>query len=167
MAVEAAFFLTMGMIESSVSSSFWACAIHSAEVGSAKWSIFPPLPYYHRVTSRPSMQWRCLTSIGSLFITKTRTCRESCTANYFKFFERAREELLGPAELARVWQEHGIGFAVYKLDCTFRAPARHGDEIEVEPKSKWKTPGEVSSISPAGDQEDKPLVERIGPTGLH
>ena len=44
-------------------------------------------------------------------------------ANYFKFFERAREELLGPSELARVWQEHGVGFAVYKLDCTFRAPA--------------------------------------------
>ena len=64
-------------------------------------------------------------------------------ANYIKYFERAREELLGAPELARVWREQGIGFAVYKLNTVFRAPARHGDQIEVhtrvEVESPWRS----------------------------
>ena len=83
-------------------------------------------------------------------------------ANYFKYFERAREELLGPAELARVWREHGVGFAVYKLDCTFRAPAKHGDEIEVrtevEVENPWRSLFHQSCWRPG---ETKPLVEGL------
>ena len=35
-------------------------------------------------------------------------------ANYLRYFERAREHLLGPPELVRLWKDEGIGFVVYK-----------------------------------------------------
>ena len=83
-------------------------------------------------------------------------------ANYFKYFERAREELLGVPELARVWTEQGVGFAVYKLECTFRAPARHGDRLEVRTRVEVEGPWRSlfhQSCWRAG--ESKPLVEGL------
>ncbi len=34
-------------------------------------------------------------------------------ANYLKYFERAREHMLGLAELRRLYDEDGVGFVVY------------------------------------------------------
>jgi tol-pal system-associated acyl-CoA thioesterase len=83
-------------------------------------------------------------------------------ANYLKYFERAREQLLGPSELARIWQEEGVGFAVYKLECTYRAPAGHGDVLEVrtrvEVENPWRT---LFYQSCWREGEDKPLVEGL------
>lgn len=52
-------------------------------------------------------------------------------ANYLKYFERAREHLLGREELVRLWKEDGLGFVVYKADLSFREGARFGDELEI------------------------------------
>ncbi len=52
-------------------------------------------------------------------------------ANYLRYFERAREHLLGPAELVRLWRDEGTGFVVYKCELTFREPAGLGDVLEV------------------------------------
>lgn len=52
-------------------------------------------------------------------------------ANYLKYFERAREHLLGTTELVRLWEEDGIGFVVYKVAVKFREPARFGDTLEI------------------------------------
>jgi tol-pal system-associated acyl-CoA thioesterase len=52
-------------------------------------------------------------------------------ANYLRYMERAREHLIGPDELVRLYEEDGIGFVVYKAELTFREPARFGDVIEV------------------------------------
>jgi tol-pal system-associated acyl-CoA thioesterase len=52
-------------------------------------------------------------------------------ANYLKYFERAREHLLGPAELVRMLRADGIGFVVYRAELTFRGGAVFGDSIEV------------------------------------
>ena len=52
-------------------------------------------------------------------------------ANYLKYFERAREHLLGTAELVRMHEEEGMGFVVYKAEITFRRGASFGDLIEV------------------------------------
>jgi acyl-CoA thioester hydrolase len=52
-------------------------------------------------------------------------------ANYLKYFERAREHLLGPEELARLYNEDGVGFVVYKVAITFREGARLGDVLEI------------------------------------
>jgi acyl-CoA thioester hydrolase len=51
--------------------------------------------------------------------------------NYLKYFERAREELLGVEKLAKTWRETGAGFVVYRCDLTFKEPAVHGDRLEV------------------------------------
>ena len=52
-------------------------------------------------------------------------------ANYLKYFERAREHLLGRARLLELWETQGLGFVVYRADLTFREGARFGDELEV------------------------------------
>lgn len=51
-------------------------------------------------------------------------------ANYFKFFERAREHFLGIDMLVRFGKE-GVGFVVYKAEITYREGARFGDRLVV------------------------------------
>ncbi|MBI4703650.1 MAG: YbgC/FadM family acyl-CoA thioesterase [Deltaproteobacteria bacterium] len=53
-------------------------------------------------------------------------------ANYLKFFERGRTELIG--RLGRPigeWNAAGCNFVVYKMEITFHRAARLGDECEV------------------------------------
>jgi tol-pal system-associated acyl-CoA thioesterase len=52
-------------------------------------------------------------------------------ANYLKYFERAREHLLGVDALVRLLHEEGVGFVVYKCEMTFREGAVFGDTLEV------------------------------------
>ena len=52
-------------------------------------------------------------------------------ANYLKYFERAREHLLGSDELVRLLSEEGLGFVVYKCELTFRQGAVFGDRLEI------------------------------------
>ncbi len=52
-------------------------------------------------------------------------------ANYLKYFERAREHLLGPEELVRLFRQDGIGFVVYRCALQFREGATLGDRLEV------------------------------------
>ena len=61
-------------------------------------------------------------------------------ANYLKYFERAREHIIGPDELVRLLQEDGLGFVVYKAEMTFREGARLGDEIEVRTRVSKESP---------------------------
>lgn len=50
-------------------------------------------------------------------------------SNYLKYFERAREHMLGTRELRRLWEEEGVGFVVYKAELTFKQGAVFGDEV--------------------------------------
>lgn len=52
-------------------------------------------------------------------------------ANYLRYFERAREHLLGVAELVRMGTEDGTGFVVYRADLHYREAAVFGDTLEV------------------------------------
>lgn len=52
-------------------------------------------------------------------------------ANYLKYFERAREHLLGPAELVRLYRDEGIGFVVYKCELSFKEGAQLGDLLQI------------------------------------
>lgn len=40
--------------------------------------------------------------------------------NFLKYFERAREHVIDSQRLNRLWNEKGIGFAVYKANMTFQ-----------------------------------------------
>lgn len=52
-------------------------------------------------------------------------------ANYLRYFERAREHLLGVPELVRLWEQDGVGFVVYKAAMTYKAGAEFGETVEV------------------------------------
>lgn len=54
-------------------------------------------------------------------------------ANYVKYFERAREELVG-IEWLRDLYNKGIHYVVHKIDMTFHSPAKHGDKITLRSK---------------------------------
>ncbi len=65
-------------------------------------------------------------------------------ANYLRYMERAREHLLGPDELRRLWNEEGIGFVVYKCELTFKEPAGFGDELEIRTVAKGPSDWRIS-----------------------
>ena len=52
-------------------------------------------------------------------------------ANYLKFFERAREHVIGADVLANAWREKGVGFVVYKATISYSEGAQFGDVCEV------------------------------------
>ena len=52
-------------------------------------------------------------------------------ANYLKYFERAREHLLGTDKLVKLLNEDGIGFVVYKASLTYRRSVGFGQTIEI------------------------------------
>jgi tol-pal system-associated acyl-CoA thioesterase len=52
-------------------------------------------------------------------------------ANYLKYFERAREHVLGADELVRMYLEDGLGFVVYKAELVYKEGARFGDVLQV------------------------------------
>lgn len=60
-------------------------------------------------------------------------------ANYLKFFERAREDIIGIKALADMWHEQAIGFAVYKITMGFHDGAVFGDLLTI--KTTWKKDG--------------------------
>lgn len=63
-------------------------------------------------------------------------------ASYLRFMERAREHLLGPDELVRLWEQEQTGFVVYKIELTYREPARFGDVLQIRTTptlaSEWR-----------------------------
>ena len=52
-------------------------------------------------------------------------------ANYLRYFERAREHLLGVEHLVALHKNQGIGFVVYKADLTYKKGAEFGDNITI------------------------------------
>ena len=52
-------------------------------------------------------------------------------ANYLKFFERAREHVIGPHKLRSMYEDDGLGFVVYEAEMSFKRGARLGDELEI------------------------------------
>jgi acyl-CoA thioester hydrolase len=53
-------------------------------------------------------------------------------ANYLKYFERAREEMLGVTELVELWSKEKIGFVVYKANLSYRKGAQFGDRLTIQ-----------------------------------
>ncbi|MCH4293409.1 thioesterase [Shewanella sp. 3B26] len=64
-------------------------------------------------------------------------------ANFIKYFERAREHVIGAGALRQLWQEQGIGFAVYRCDMVCNEGVEFADVVEVRSKvvieSKYRT----------------------------
>jgi len=60
-------------------------------------------------------------------------------ANYLKYFERAREDIIGVPTLAKMWHDDQIGFAVYKTSIGFHDGAVFGDLLDI--RTTWKKDG--------------------------
>ena len=63
--------------------------------------------------------------------------------NFLKYFERAREHVIDSDLLAKLWNEKGLGFAVYKANLTFQEGVEFADVCEIRTKyrldGKFKT----------------------------
>lgn len=57
-------------------------------------------------------------------------------ANYLKFFERAREQLIGISFLRDLFKQ-GIHFVVSKASLDYRSPAQHADQLIVDSEGKY------------------------------
>ena len=64
--------------------------------------------------------------------------------NFLKYFERAREHVIGTDELVRLWKEEGLGFAVYKADLTYSGGVEFGDTLDI--RTTFKADGEYRII---------------------
>ncbi len=51
--------------------------------------------------------------------------------NFLKFFERAREHVIGPEKLAKLWTEEKIGFAVFKANLTYSDGVTFGEVLDI------------------------------------
>ncbi|MCB9669389.1 MAG: YbgC/FadM family acyl-CoA thioesterase [Alphaproteobacteria bacterium] len=60
--------------------------------------------------------------------------------NYLKYFERAREHMLGVDALVEMWDRDGIGFVVYKCSLEFKKGARFGDHLEIRTTARREGP---------------------------
>jgi tol-pal system-associated acyl-CoA thioesterase len=65
-------------------------------------------------------------------------------ANYLKFFERAREDIIGIQTLSRMWHQDGVGFAVYKIEMKFNEGAVFGDLLDI--RTTWEKQGDYRVI---------------------
>lgn len=65
-------------------------------------------------------------------------------ANYLKFFERAREDIIGIQTLSRMWHDENIGFAVYKVSMGYHDGAVFGDTLDI--KTTWKKEGDYRMV---------------------
>jgi YbgC/YbaW family acyl-CoA thioester hydrolase len=63
--------------------------------------------------------------------------------NFLKYFERAREHVIDSNKLATLWQEKGLGFAVYKANLTFQDGVEFAEICDVRTSyqfdGKYKT----------------------------
>ena len=65
-------------------------------------------------------------------------------ANYLKFFERAREDIIGIKALADMWHQQEIGFAVYKIELGYHDGAIFGDLLDI--KTTWEKEGDYRIV---------------------
>lgn len=64
--------------------------------------------------------------------------------NYLKYFDRAREQIIGIDNLACRWNEQGAGFAVYKVSISYHDGAVFGDKLDI--KTTWEKEGDYRVI---------------------
>lgn len=65
-------------------------------------------------------------------------------ANYLKFFERAREDIIGIQRLSDMWHREGVGFAVYKANLNFQDGAEFGDLLDI--RTRWEKQGDYRVV---------------------
>ncbi len=65
-------------------------------------------------------------------------------ANYLKYFERAREHVIGSDRLVKLWKGNGLGYVVYKADITYSEGIEFGEIIDI--RSTYRFDGQYRII---------------------
>lgn len=65
-------------------------------------------------------------------------------ANYLKYFERAREHVIGSDRLVDLWKEKGLGYVVYKADLTYSEGVEFGESLDI--RTTYRLEGEYRLI---------------------
>ena len=64
--------------------------------------------------------------------------------NFLKYFERAREHVIDSNRLAQLWNDKGLGFAVYKANMIFQEGVEFADVCEI--RTKYKLDGKFKTV---------------------
>jgi len=79
--------------------------------------------------------------------------------NFLKYFERAREQVIGAQRLRQLWQQQQLGFAVYRTEMFCHDGVEFADIIDVRTRfyfeSKYRTVWQQEIWRPQGN---KPAV---------
>ncbi|MGL5393310.1 MAG: thioesterase family protein [Shewanella sp.] len=79
--------------------------------------------------------------------------------NFLKYFERAREQVIGAQRLRQLWQQQQLGFAVYRTEMLCHEGVEFADIIDVRTRfyfeSKYRTVWQQEIWRPQGT---KPAV---------
>lgn len=63
--------------------------------------------------------------------------------NFLKYFERAREHVIDSDVLAKLWNEQGLGFAVYKADMVFQDGVEFAEICDI--RTSWALDGKYKT----------------------
>lgn len=74
-------------------------------------------------------------------------------ANYLKYFERAREHLIGLDFLKGLYTNEGLHFVVSRAQLEYKSPARHGDRILIESEGRYSRSPAITFTQHAFVQE--------------
>ena len=64
--------------------------------------------------------------------------------NFLKYFERAREHVIGSDQLALLWDEYDLGFAVYKSNVIYQDGVYFADIIDI--RTQFKIDGKFKTL---------------------
>lgn len=64
--------------------------------------------------------------------------------NFLKYFERAREHVIDSNVLAKLWNEQGLGFAVYKANLTFQDGVEFAEICDI--RTSWQLDGKYKTL---------------------
>ncbi|QSX30933.1 MULTISPECIES: thioesterase family protein [Shewanella] len=77
-------------------------------------------------------------------------------ANFIKYFERAREQVIGADTLKQLWHQQGLGFAVYRCDMLCHDGVEFAEVVEVRTRfiieSKYRTLWQQEIWRPGGQK---------------
>ena len=82
-------------------------------------------------------------------------------ANYLKYFERAREHMLGIDALVELYQQHNVGFVVYKADLTYKKGAVFGDKLIIRSTVKQESPYRLNFVQEAYREHEALVTAHI------
>ena len=79
-------------------------------------------------------------------------------ANYLKYCERARSEILGAERLHQIHQKENLSFLVYRAEMNFRRGAVLGDRLEVQTQPNLTGPYRIQFLQNIIRSSDQQLL---------